>query len=87
MEEQSSSAGADKKVVIYTTATCGYCKAAKAFLNEHNISFEEYDVGTDMAKREEMVEKSGQMGVPVITVGDELMVGFDEKKLAELVGV
>lgn len=87
MDDQTPSAGAENKVTVYSTATCGYCKAAKAFLNENNVAFDEHDVGTDMEKRAEMVEKSGQMGVPVITVGDEVMVGFDEAKLAAAVGV
>lgn len=74
----------DKKVTIYSTPTCGYCKAAKEFLTEKGVAFEDHDVSTDLEKRKEMVEKSGQMGVPVITVGEEMMVGFDEAKLTEL---
>ena len=74
-------------VAIYTTPTCHYCKMAKAFFQEKGIEYKEYDVLADMAKREEMVTKSGQMGVPVITVGDELVVGFDQAKLSELLGL
>lgn len=76
-----------KKVAIYTTPTCQYCKSAKEFFKENNIAYEEYNVVDDEAKRAEMIEKSGQMGVPVITVADELVVGFDRSRLAELLNV
>ncbi len=75
-----------KPVTIYTTKTCGYCRAAKGFMNAHNIPYTEIDVGADVAKAREMIEKSGQMGVPVIVVGEgaeeELIVGFDRPRLA-----
>lgn len=77
----------DKKVSIYTTPTCGYCKMAKAFFKEHNIEYTEHDVVIDEEARNEMIEKSGQSGVPVITIGDELVVGFDQDKISELLGV
>lgn len=73
-----------KPVSIYTTETCGYCKMAKEFFVKHNISYEEYDVGKDLTRRQEMIEKTGQMGVPVITVGGELVVGFNKARLSEL---
>ncbi|MDB5245227.1 MAG: Glutaredoxin-like protein YruB-family [Parcubacteria group bacterium] len=60
---------------------------AKDFLRENNVAYTDYDVQTDLAKRQEMIEKSGQMGVPVIFVGDEMMVGFDKQKLASLAGI
>jgi glutaredoxin-like YruB-family protein len=74
-------------VVIYSTPSCHFCQSAKDFLNERNIAFTEHDVAEDAQKRQEMVEKTGQMGVPVIMVDDQVMVGFDESKLAELLGV
>ncbi|HED05403.1 MAG TPA: NrdH-redoxin [Ignavibacteria bacterium] len=75
------------KVSIYTTPTCGYCKLAKEFFKENDVEFEEFDVAADEAKRNEMIEKSGQMGVPVIYVDDEMTVGFDKAKLTELLGL
>ncbi len=75
------------KVTIYTTPTCHFCHMAKEFFAEHNIPFTEHDVARDLARRKEMIEKSGQMGVPVIFVGDELVVGFDESRLRELLAV
>jgi len=77
----------DKKIEIYSTPTCHYCHLAKDFLKEKNIDFVDYDVSTDAAKRQEMIEKTGQMGVPVISVDGQLMVGFDQGKISELIGV
>lgn len=81
-----------KKVTIYTTPTCGFCKMAKEFFKKHNVEYSEFDVAADSAKAEEMVEKSGQMGVPVILIESEgeedaMIVGFDQAKLAELLGI
>ena len=81
-----------KKVEVYSTPTCGYCKMAKEYFTENNVEFTEYDVAADEAKRNEMVEKTGQMGVPVITVADEgaepeIIIGFDKARLAELLGL
>lgn len=70
-----------KDVTIYSTPTCHFCHITKEFLNKHNIPFTDYNVAIDLDKRKEMVDKSGQMGVPVIVIGDELMVGFNEEKL------
>jgi len=75
------------KVEIYSTPSCGYCKMAKQFMQERNVEYTEYDVAADVEKRQEMVEKSGQMGVPVIDVDGQLMIGFDRASLAKLLGV
>lgn len=77
----------DKTVTIYSTPTCHFCHAAKEFFTANNIEFTEHDVASDAEKRDEMVQKTGQLGVPVITVDDEVMVGFDEDKLKELLGI
>ncbi len=76
-----------KKVEIYSTETCHFCHMAKDWLKEKGVPFTDYNVGTDMGKRKEMVELTGQMGVPVIKIGDEVVVGFNEGKLKELLGV
>lgn len=73
-----------KEVTIYTTPTCHFCHLAKDFFKENKIEFTEHDVSSDVEKRTEMVQKSGQMGVPVILVGDEIVTGFDEAKLISL---
>jgi len=75
------------KVEIYSTPTCTFCHYAKDFFNENSVAFTEYNVGTDLEKRQEMVEKSGQMGVPVIAVDGVITVGFDEAKLRELLKI
>lgn len=81
----------EKNITIYSTPTCHFCKMTKGFLDEKGVAYTEFNVGEDAEKRQEMIEKSGQMGVPVIVVGEgeneEIMVGFDEERLAELAGV
>ncbi len=77
----------DKTVTIYSTPTCHFCHMAKDFFTKNNIAFIDHNVATDLEKRQEMMQKSGQMGVPVITVGDELVVGYDQERLAALLGV
>jgi glutaredoxin 3 len=78
---------ANKKVIIYSTPSCHYCNMAKDFFKENNIAYETFDVQSDLAKRKEMIDRSGQMGVPVIYVGNELVMGFDEDKLRELLDI
>jgi len=74
-------------VKIYTTPTCVYCKMAKDFMREKGVEFEEVDVMQSEKAREELIEKSGQLGVPVIEADGKIMVGFNREKLAELLGV
>ena len=76
-----------KNVVIYSTPTCHYCHLAKDFLTERNIGYTEYDVAADIKKRQEMVDKSGQMGVPVIDVDGQVMVGYSEEALSKALGI
>ena len=74
-------------VTIYSTPSCHYCHAAKDYFTEHKVAFTDYDVAADAAKRQEMIQKSGQMGVPVIYIGDELIVGFDQDRIKELLHI
>lgn len=76
-----------KKVIIYSTPTCHFCHMAKDYFAEHNVAYIEYDVAADLAKRKEMVDKSGQMGVPVIDIDGQVMVGFSEPHLAQALGI
>ncbi len=71
------------KIIIYTTAGCIYCKMAKEFFKRNNISYEEKDVSDDAA-RQEMIDKSNQLGVPVIDIGGRIVVGFDEAAMKKL---
>lgn len=76
-----------KTVEIYSTESCHFCHMAKDWLTEKNIPFVDYNVGQDMEKRKEMVEITGQMGVPVIKIGEDVMIGFNQEQLAKLLGV
>ena len=75
------------KIIIYTTPTCVYCKMTKAFFKENNVVYEEKDVSVDAAARDEMVAKSNQMGVPVIDIDGELIVGFDKERISKLLNI
>ncbi len=75
------------KVTIYSTPTCTYCQLAKQFFQENNVEYQEIDVAADAEKRSEMVEKTGQMGVPVIEIDDQVVVGFDQAKIKEMLGM
>lgn len=74
-------------IKIYSTPTCAYCAMAKQFLKENDISFEDVNVAADRQALQEMIQKTGQMGVPVIEVDGKIMVGFNRKVLADLVGI
>lgn len=75
---------AASQVTIYSTPTCHFCHAAKEFFTDNHVQYTEYNVATDLQKRQEMVQKSGQMGVPVIAIDNEIVVGFDEDRLRGL---
>jgi NADH-dependent peroxiredoxin subunit F len=75
-----------RKVTVYSTKNCPYCRMAKVFLDKHEVPYESIDVGEDINAAEKMIELSGQRGVPVIIVDDEVIVGFDSQRLNELFG-
>ncbi|MCD4759501.1 NrdH-redoxin [archaeon] len=72
-----------KKVTMYSTVTCHFCHLAEDYFKENNIEVKIFDVGKDHDKAREMMEKSGQMGVPVILIGNEVIVGFDKPRIEE----
>ena len=74
-------------VTIYSTPTCVYCNMAKTFFKANSISYTDCNVATDLDKRKEMIDKTGQMGVPVIDLDGEVIIGFDEPKLKEKLGI
>ena len=78
---------AAKKIKLYTTSYCVYCKLAKNFFNKNKIAFEEIDIAEDEDALNYRVKKSGQMSVPVIEVDGQMIVGFNETKLKKLLGV
>ena len=75
---------ADKNVVVYSTPTWPWCTRVKEYLSQKNVTYTEYDVAQDKEKAREMVEKSKQMGVPVVMVDDDIVVGFNQAELEKL---
>ena len=73
-------------IKIYSTPTCPYCKLAKEFFKSKNLKFSDIDVSADPAAANEMIEKSGQMGVPVIEIDGQIIIGFNQQKLQEVIG-
>lgn len=76
-----------KKILIYSTPTCPYCHMAKDFFKENNIIFTDFNVAEDKKAREEMIKKTSQMGVPVIDIDGEIIIGFDKSKISEVLGI
>lgn len=80
-----------KSVTIYSTPSCHFCHEAKEYFDANNVTYTDHNVVEDADKRQEMVDRSGQMGVPVIIVGDgedaEIVVGFDKEKITSLLGL
>lgn len=72
------------KVVVYSTPTCHHCNTAKEFFKENNIEYVSHNVAEDMDKRAEMIELSGQMGVPVLVINGEMEIGFNEARIRDL---
>ena len=76
-----------KKVTIYSTPSCHFCHMAKEFFKEKGVSYEDVDVAADQARRAEMVDLTGQLGVPVIRIENDVIIGFNKPKIAELLGI
>lgn len=75
------------QIKVYSTEFCPYCVALKEFLQENKIEFNAIDVTQDLKAQEEMIEKSGQMGVPVVEIGDDIVIGFDRERISQLLGI
>ena len=78
---------AQKKVLIYSTPTCPFCHQTKDYLKEKKIVFTDFDVSADSAKAQEMIDKSGQMGVPVLDIEGKIIVGFDKEAIDKELGL
>lgn len=76
-----------KEVKVYSTETCPYCVTLKSYLDEHNIAYQEIDVGKDQQAAQEMIDKTGQMGVPVADIDGEIIIGFDKERINQLLGI
>ncbi len=77
----------NKKIIVYSTPTCVYCKMAKSFFDANGVEYEDKNVASDTIAREEMLKKSGQMGVPVLDINGTIVVGFDKPQIAQLLGI
>ena len=77
----------EPQVKIYSTPTCVWCRATKEFLDEHKVPFEDINVAVEASAREYMFKRSGQMGVPVIEIGNEIIIGFDKSRISNLLGI
>ncbi|MCM8796954.1 MAG: glutaredoxin family protein [Candidatus Omnitrophica bacterium] len=76
-----------KSVKVYSTPTCPWCIRTKQFLKDNGIAFEDADVSTNQLAAEEMIQKSGQMGVPVLDIEGEIIVGFDKERIRQALGL
>ena len=76
-----------KNIIIYSTPTWPWCTKVKDYLDSKNVAYEDYNVGKDREKAIEMVNKSGQQGVPVLDIEGDIVVGFDQKKIDSLLGL
>ena len=74
-------------IKVYSTETCPYCKMAEQFLQKNNVQFEAVDVSANQAAAQEMISKSGQMGVPVLDIDGQIIVGFDKGMIKKLLGL
>ncbi len=77
----------DKKVTIYSTQTCHFCSLSKEFFKANGVEYTDYDVASNLEKRKEMVDRSGQMGVPVIFIDNDMIIGFDQQRITSLLGL
>ena len=77
----------NKKITIYSTPTCPYCVRVKQFLKDSNIEFEDIDVSENQEAGQEMIKKSGQMGVPVVDIDGEIIIGFYKEKIKKSLGI
>lgn len=75
------------KIKVYSTKICPYCVTLKEFLKSYNVEFEEVDVSEDIEAQKEMVEKTGQLGVPVIDIDGQIVIGFDKEKISKLLNL
>ncbi len=75
------------EIKVYSTPACPYCYTVKAFLDEQGFAYEDIDVAENARAREEMVNKSGQMGVPVVEIDGQIVIGFDKERISQILGI
>jgi glutaredoxin 3 len=74
-------------VRVFSTSSCPYCVTLKAYLEEHNIAYEDLNVGEDQAARQEMIDRTQQMGVPVVEIDGQIVIGFDKERINQLLKI
>jgi len=74
-------------IKVYSTSACPYCHTLKAFLEEEGFQYEDINVAEDAKAREEMINKSGQMGVPVVEIDGQIVVGFDRERICQILNI
>lgn len=75
------------KITVYSTPTCPYCHMVKDYLKKNNFAFEDVDVSVDEKRAQEMIDKSGQMGVPVVDIDGKIIVGFNRAEIDKVLGI
>jgi len=85
--EQKSNGNLTKRILVYSTPSCSWCNTLKAYLKQNNIAFIEIDVSRDQKAADELVKRSGQMGVPQTDINGEIIVGFDKPRISRLLGL
>ena len=85
--EESHVGKSKHKVIIYSTPSCHFCVKVKNFLDEKGVTYDDIDVSKDRDKQQEMIEKSGQMGVPVIDIDGKIIIGWDKDRIVESLGI
>ncbi len=74
-------------IKVYSTSSCPYCYTVKAFLDEHGFDYEDVNVAEDAKAREEMINKTGQMGVPVVEIDGQIIIGFDRERICQILNI
>jgi glutaredoxin 3 len=86
-EAKAGAKAAQKNVQIYSTPTCHWCMLTKEYFRQNNVKFTDHNVAMDAKARDEMVQKTGQLGVPVIDIDGQIVIGFDKPRLGRLLGI
>ena len=87
LSKKSTSTGGTHRVIVYSTPTCPWCTAAKSYLRGQGVSFRDVDVSRDVAAARNMVHRTGQMGVPVVEIDGQAIVGFDRGRIDAALGL
>ena len=87
VKKKAPKKAAKPKVIVYSTPTCPYCYSVKTFLKENKVEFKEIDVSKDTKAAQEMIKKSGQMGVPVVEINSTIIIGYDREAIKKALKV